>query len=123
MRSSYIKNNYAPLFELTTEAFLPQKCVELGVLDGYSTLAIARGLKRASIVSNHVSHLHAYDLWEDYPYKHGRMVDVQDALNLSNVSQFVTLYKKDAFDVYKGYEDLSVCLLHVDLSNDGENID
>jgi len=120
MRSSYKQNNYTLLFERSAEAFLPQKCVELGVLDGYSTVAIAKGLKRASIVGNHFSHLHAYDLWEDYPYKHGNMDKVQKLIDDEDLSRFVTLYRKDAFEVYKDYDEESICLLHVDLSNTGE---
>lgn len=120
MRSSYIKNNYAPLFEYTAEAFLPRMCVELGVLDGYSTLAIAKGLKKARDLEDHVAPLNAYDLWEDYPYKHGDMAEVVDLLNDNGVGDFVNLYKRDAFEVYKEYAEESVCLLHVDLSNTGE---
>ena len=120
MRSSYIQNNYGPVFENTVKTFLPQRCVELGVLDGYSTLAIARGIRTASILSAHLSHLHAYDLWDDYKYKHGRMEEVQKLLVEARLSEFVTLYKKDAYEVYKDYEQESVCMLHVDISNDGD---
>jgi len=120
LRSSYIQNNYGPVFENTVKTFLPQRCVELGVLDGYSTLAIARGIRTASILSAHLSHLHAYDLWDGYKYKHGSMKEVQKLLVDERLSEFVTLYKKDAYEVYKDYEQESVCFLHVDISNDGD---
>ena len=122
MRSSYIQNNYGPVFENVVKTFLPQKCVELGVLDGYSTLAIARGIRKAMILSAHRSHLYAYDLWEDYDYKHGKMEEVQDRLDSEELSEYVTLHKKDAFEVYKDYLDQSACLLHVDISNDGDTL-
>jgi len=120
MRSSYIQNNYGAVFENTVKTFLPQRCVELGVLDGYSTLAIARGIRTASVLSNHLSHLHAYDLWDDYKYKHGSMEEVQKRLVEARLSEFVSLYKMDAYEVHKLYGTESVCMLHVDISNDGD---
>jgi len=120
MRSSYIDNDYGKVFERTIFIFRPHKCVELGVLDGYSTLWIARGAKRGKVINNHPAYLNAYDLWEDYPYKHGNMKDVQTILDNNDVSDCVTLHKKDAFTVHEDYDKNSVCFLHVDLSNDGE---
>ena len=38
MRSSYIQNNYGDVFYRMITTYRPRKCVELGVLDGYSTL-------------------------------------------------------------------------------------
>ena len=119
MRSSYIKNNYGSIFEKTVEIFLPHKCVELGVLDGYSLLHIARGAQLAKIHSKHPVIVNAYDIWDDYQYKHGSMFEVQEMLENNGVSEPVTLHRKDAFEVYKDYEDHSVCFLHVDLSNTG----
>ena len=120
MNSSYIRNNYGEIFKRTVEIFLPHKCVELGVLDGYSTLHIAKGARNAKELSAHPMHLNAYDLWEDYPYNHGNMDDVEHMLQEHKVNQFVTLHKRDAFTVHEDYDDHSVCFLHVDLSNDGE---
>ena len=120
MRSSYIKNNYGAIFEKTVEIFLPHKCVELGVLDGYSTLHIARGMKNAVKFSNHPIQFNAYDLWEDYPYKHGTMKGVYQLLFDEGLEGYASLHKKDAFTVHEDYDDHSVCFLHVDLSNDGD---
>ena len=120
MRSSYIQNNYGEIFERTIQIFLPHKCVELGVLDGYSTLHIARGAREALKKSKHPMHLNAYDLWDDYPYKHGSRAEVTNMLQIHKVEEFVTLHKRDAFTVHEDYDKNSVCFLHVDLSNDGE---
>lgn len=120
MRSSYIKNNYGPIFERTVEIFLPHQCVELGVLDGYSTLHIAKGIRNAKELSAHPVCFNAYDLWENYPYKHGTIEEVRKELFLNGLSEFVALHKRDAFTVHEDYDDHSVCFLHVDLSNDGE---
>jgi len=120
MRSSYIRNNYGAIFEKTVEIFLPHKCVEIGILDGYSLLHIAKGAKKAVEASHHRMNIDAYDIWEDYPYNHGSMEEVRKMLDERGIGEFVTLHKKDAFTVYEDYSDHSVCFLHVDLSNDGE---
>lgn len=120
MRSSYIQNNYGPVFERTVQMFLPHRCVELGVLDGYSTLHMAKGARNAVKQSNHRTHIDAYDLWEDYPYNHGSKEAVQKMLQENDLDSFVTLHHEDAFEVCKRYGDHSICLLHVDISNDGE---
>ena len=120
MRSSYIQNNYGDIFKRTVQIFLPHKVVELGVLDGYSTLWIAEGARQAELHSNHRPVVNAYDLWEDYPYKHGSIEEVRKSLGVSGLGEYVALHKRDAFTVHEDYDTNSVCFLHVDLSNDGE---
>jgi len=119
VRSSYRKNNFGKVFQNTVFNYPPRIAVELGVLDGYSTSYIGRGLSKVERLKGTAGHLHAYDLWEDYPFKHGKMEDVQLVLEAVQVDKFVTLYKQDAFTVHYGYEDSSVDFLHVDLSNTG----
>jgi hypothetical protein len=121
MRSSYIQNNYGEVFFTLVEAFRPMNVVELGVLDGYSTLAIARGLKHIDEwkrVNN--PHLNAYDLWDGYPYKHGDLYKVNDMLKEQGVGEYVTLQEGDAFEVWRNHEDRTVHFLHVDISNTGD---
>jgi len=120
MRSSYIENNYGEIFENIAFAFIPHICVELGVLDGYSTLHIAKGMKKLARLSNHIGHIHSYDLWEDYLYKHGSLNEVNNMLRNNGVDEFVTLHKMDAYKVHNEYEDHTIDLLHVDISNDGK---
>lgn len=120
MRSSYRQNGYEKVLRNLVYAFTPQKCVEIGVLDGYSTLAIAKGIKHTKKVCGHVSHLDAYDLWDDYEYNHGSMEEVQKMLRDEKVDEFVTLHKKDAYQVHKRYDDVSVCFVHIDISNTGD---
>jgi predicted O-methyltransferase YrrM len=45
MRSSYIDNNYKDIFNSLIKITQPDVCVELGVLDGFSTVAIGESLK------------------------------------------------------------------------------
>lgn len=112
MDSSYKKNNYGEVFRAIVQAFKPVNCVELGVLNGYSTINIAAGLKE-----NGRGTLNAYDLFEEYPYKHSQYEDVKV---LTQHCPMIVLHRGDAFKVYEQYGPGSVDLLHVDLSNTGE---
>lgn len=114
MRSSYIENNYGEVFRAIIDAFKPKNCVELGVLDGYSTSFICGALQK-----NGDGTLTAYDLFEDYPFKHGNYKDVSERLaDYKNL----TLVPADAFKVHERYGAGSVDFLHVDLSNTGETV-
>jgi hypothetical protein len=115
MRSSYKENNYGRIFKELVLIHKPELMVELGVLDGYSAVHFAKGLKE-----NKKGHLYCYDLWDDYDYKHGDFDSVYNTLKAESVDKYVSLYKGNAFEVYEAYEDNSIDILHVDISNDGE---
>ncbi len=117
IRSSYIDNNYGEVLYNVIRRFGAPVAVELGVLDGYSTYHIARALKAYGS-----GHLDAYDLWDDYAYKHGVIDEVSQMLSDKQVAEFVTLYKSDAYEVHNKYEDSTVHFLHIDISNDGDTI-
>lgn len=123
MESSYIKNDIGKIIKTNILTFRPFLCVELGVLEGYSTLAIAEALKYNSLHNGVHGHLHSYDLWEDYEYKHGNMATVQTLLKDAELQEYVTLYKADAFTVHEKYEPDTVTFLHIDISNDGDKIE
>lgn len=114
MRSSYIENNYDEVFFAIIRAFQPINCVELGVLDGFSAFHIARALE-----ANGRGILNAYDLFEDYAFKHGSQEEVSRLLT----GKSVNLHKKDAYTVAADYPDASVDFLHVDISNNGDTFD
>lgn len=121
MRSSYIQNNYGEVFEAIIQAHRPRLSVELGILDGYSTLHIAKGLKYV----NEGGRLEAYDLFERYKYKHSKLKDVEKMFEeemCGILNGNIKLACEDAFEVHEKYYPGSVDLLHVDLSNTGETI-
>lgn len=98
--------------------YKPHLAVELGVLHGYSTLAILEGMK-----ANCHGELHSYDLFEDYPFNHGSMEEVRariEAAGYPCCGVNYQLRKMDAFMVHELYPENSVGFLHVDLSNDGD---
>jgi predicted O-methyltransferase YrrM len=122
MRSSYIENNCGEILKQNVICWRPINLVELGVLDGYSTLHIAAGLKELERLYGIVTVLNAFDLFEEYPYKHGRIEDVKNELIEAELDQYVRLSAGDAYKVWAGFEDGFIDFLHVDISNTGETI-
>ena len=114
MESSYKQNNYGEVFRAIISAFHPINAVELGVLNGYSTFHIAAALKK-----NGRGDLNAYDLFEDYPYRHSNYEDIKI---LFQHCQNVKIHKQDAYSVADNYQNGSVDFLHIDLSNDGDTV-
>jgi len=123
IRSSYRKNSFGKVFQSTVLNYPPNIAVELGVLNGYSACYIGLGLRDVQQIKGSAGHLHAYDLWEDYPFKHAKMEDAQLTLEAAHVEKFVTLHKGDASGVHCDYKEKSVDFLHVDISNDGDIIE
>ena len=128
MRSSYIQNNFGELLTQYIIAWQPSSYVELGVLDGYSTLAIAKALKEVHLLRGDNRKLEAYDLFEDYPYKHGNKAEVEKLLSDNEVFEYVDLKHGNAYEVYKNYPDMvmdqvrGIEFLHIDISNTGKVI-
>lgn len=116
MKSSYLENNYGEVFRSIITAWHPITAVELGVLHGYSTVNIAEGLRQLGR-----GHLDAYDLFEDYPYNHSNMAEVQAMINDFGLASQITLHKADAREVHLSQVG-PIDLLHVDLSNDADTI-
>ena len=117
MISSYQKNHLGPLLFQEVAIRKPSKVVEFGVLDGYSTLWLAAGLQW----NGDNGHLYAYDLWDDYPYKHGYKGDVYELLNRAGLASTTSLLHADFFDWIKDPEPFD--MLHLDISNDGDIIE
>lgn len=115
LKSSYAENDFGEVFYNMLKSLPPNNVVELGVLNGYSTLSIARALR-----DNGFGHLDSYDLWDKYPYNHGDINEVNRMLKDNGVSSFVTLHSMDAFEVHKKYAKNSIDAIHIDISNNGD---
>ena len=122
MRSSYRTNNFGLLFTQTVLLQRSRVIVDVGILDGYSTVHLATGAHHLKTSMNINCQVYAYDLFDDYRYKHGSMDCVQNNLERFELKDYVTIRQKDAFKAYEDFEDGEVCLLHLDVSNDGEKI-
>ena len=113
MRSSYKDNNYADFFTAFIKIHQPQLVVECGILDGYSLIAMAKGLPEGGRAIG-------IDLFDDYEFKHGTLDAVSSAIWDEGMSQRVDLIRADALVVADTFVDDSVDILHVDISNDGD---
>ena len=111
--SSYKENHYQYLFYVLTRMLLPKRIVEIGVLQGFSLLAMGCALKE-----NGTGEIHAFDLFEKYEYKCDNFDDVASRVSGMELEKLVTLHQADASSVTTFIEETDI--LHVDVSNDGQ---
>lgn len=109
--TSWDKHDYSLLFYGLVRGQRPSICVELGTYAGYSAFQIGSALKH-----NGFGVLDCYDLWEKYPFNKVPMSVARD--NLKNLP--VNLHQEDALEAHKHYDFMSIDLLNVDISNDGD---
>lgn len=113
LRSSYKDHGYGYLFYGITRVFKPEVCVELGVLQGFSLLTVAAGLR-----DNGSGEVYGYDLFEEYPYHNDTMANVEQRIRDLSLGDWVHLEQADASQVSPLFD--SVDFLHVDISNSGD---
>jgi predicted O-methyltransferase YrrM len=118
IRSSYAKNNFGGILRALILGHRPKNVVEFGVLDGYSTFHIAHAL-RFNDLCYFESTFKAYDIWDNYEYKHGKYEEVKKMINRQKLEKFVTLCYGNFYTTWRDYNDESIDFLHVDISNDG----
>lgn len=123
MQSSYALNRYDSVFRSIVSAYQPITCVELGTLEGYSAVAIGKGLKENHKKYGIPGKLICYDLFEDYPYRNAPVELTRINIEKEELHDFVILCKWDAYKAHEFHKPESVYLLHVDLSNDGDTVD
>ena len=116
IESSYRENDIGRTLYDFIMVHEPLRIVEIGVLNGYSTVAIAQALRDLE-----KGHLTAYDLFEDYEFKHSTQNDVESTLAKHGVDKYVTLKKGNLNEWLKNPEPFD--LLHVDVSNTGETLE
>jgi predicted O-methyltransferase YrrM len=107
MRSSYIKHNYGLVFSTLCSALLPQKIIEIGILDGYS-LEFLHKHKPSSCT------LEAYDLFDDFPH------NAADYKQIKEKYPDIVLEKGDYYNLVDRFPDGSIDILHIDVANDGD---
>lgn len=116
IESSYQYNNLGKtLYEFVLYE-KPDVVIDFGVLDGYSTVALALGCK-----ANGKGKVKVYDLFEDYEYKHSSFDKLVRNLKEYGLIDWVEIEKRNFFDWIKDPEPFGI--LHLDISNTGDIID
>jgi len=111
--SSYGDHRYEALFRALISVLRPRRCVELGVLHGFSLLTIARTLQESGL-----GRVDGYDLFEQYPYTNASYASVTERLKRTGLSARAAVHRAEAREVASWTDEVD--FLHVDLSNDGE---
>lgn len=111
--SSYRLHGYDYFFYALTRALRPTRCVELGVLQGFSLLAIASALR-----DNGSGQIEGFDLFEDYPFRKEHYRATAQRLQEAGLEAWARIERQNAFAVADRYDQID--LLHVDISNNGD---
>ena len=115
LESSYKENAYQYLFYGLVRLLKPEKIIEIGVLQGFSLLSMACGLK-----VNGAGAVDGFDLFDEYEFKNDRMTNVLSRITDSGLQEFASVEKCNAFHVWKKNKTADV--LHIDISNNGDFI-
>ena len=113
IRSSYRDHGYGAFFYALVRCLRPRRCVELGVLQGYSLMAVARALR-----DNRQGRIDGFDLFEGYPYTNEPQAAVVERIRAAGLQDWAQAHRAEADGVAATVG--TVDYLHVDLSNDGE---
>lgn len=109
--SSYQKNNFSWDFEKIIAEVKPKLIVEFGIGNGYSLQYLRWHSKDTCMV-------HAYDLFEDFPY------NTADFKTITKMfARFKDNIKIEKMDFYKGhhlYKDNEIDILHIDVANNAD---
>lgn len=117
VRSSYKEHNLGvTLYEYVLKE-KPTKIVEFGVLDGYSTIAFALALKELGR-----GKVYAYDIWEDYEFKHGNLHEVQNRIHSLELGEYVELRHADVYE-WTQSPTVEFDMIHIDVSNNGPRLE
>lgn len=116
VESSYKYNNLGKtLYEFVVYE-KPDIVIDFGVLNGYSTIALAMGCK-----FNGKGKVKVYDLFEDYEYNHSNFERLVKNLKEYGLIDWVEIEKRNFFDWVKDPEPFD--LAHIDVNTTGDILD
>ncbi len=116
VESSYKYNNLGKTLYDQVIWEKPEIIIDFGVLEGYSTIAMALACKE-----NKKGKVKVYDLFEDYEFNHSKFDRLIKNLKEHGVMDYVDIEKMNFFDWVKNPEAFN--MLHLDISNTGDIID
>ena len=114
VKSSYTENNIGKTIYDVVYKTKPNRVLEFGSLNGYSTVSIGQALRDVGWGT-----LVSYDLFEDYPYNNSNYEDVLTTIREYGLSEIIDLKKED-YRLLNIEEEFD--LIHLDVSNDGDVI-
>lgn len=114
LKSSFRAHDLGRTLYNTVVGKRPNLCLEFGVLNGYSTVAIGQAL---SDIGNGV--LFSYDLWDSYKFKHGSKQEL--AMTLAKSPLYKNVHLRDG-DLMQMQELPDFDFMFVDISNTGDVI-
>lgn len=114
--SSYEQNNLGKTIYDQIRYRKPEIVIDFGVLDGYSTIAIAQALRE-----NGKGKVYAFDLFEKYPYKHAQRTKLEKNIEAYGLLDWVVIEEQNFYDWIKKPTEFDA--IHLDISNDGDIID
>lgn len=113
IESSYRENDIGrTLYELVLD-LKPKTIVEFGVLNGYSTVAMAMALEELGR-----GKIYGYDLWGKYQFKHSTMSNAYNNIQRYGLQDYVELLYGDI----ETWTPFDYDLMHIDISNDGDKL-
>lgn len=120
--SSYKKNDIGRSLYDAVVVYKPKIIIDFGVLNGYSTLALAQGLK-----ANGEGIVIGLDLFENYSYTKSSILNTKDIINkearrigFTDYYKYIQLYNQNFY--YWLSSPTYFDMLHVDISNTGDII-
>lgn len=116
IESSYKYNNLGKTLYDFVVYEKPEIVIDFGVLDGYSTIALAMGCR-----ANRKGKVKVYDIFEDYEYNHSQLERLVKNIKEYGLLEWVEIEKRNFFDWVKDPEPFN--LIHIDISNTGDILD
>lgn len=113
LQSSYADRGYGALFYALIRVLKPRRCVEIGIFQGFSLLTAASALR-----DNGAGSIAAYDLFDDYPYRHAHRPQVSQQILSLGLEGWATVHRADVSEVHEQWD--GVDYLHIDVSNNGD---
>ena len=118
--TSYKADGMLDLLMFLSKITNPLEIVELGVQQGSSAIALAKGM------TDPQGQVYAYDLFEEkyqeppYGNTHASKEIAQKNIDHSGLSNIITLFQTDAMDVWMHHDNVDI--LHIDLCNHFDNV-
>lgn len=114
--SSYEHNDIGRTIYNEIRELKPEKVIDFGVLNGYSTVCIAQALR-----DNGKGKVKVYDLFDNYEHKHAKLETLIRNIKNEGLLDYVDIEEMNFFDWVKSPEQFD--LLHLDISNTGDILD